>query len=187
MSGDGLHLAVGANGNDNVNGVDAGHTRVFRAVQPAPSSASVDSANAGAAQLVTAPFSVSYRTGNKRVTLRWSAVPGAASYAVTQANGSQVCATTTTSCVVNRLRNGRAYNYNVFAVHANGARSITSIAVLARPGFQVRSTTVNARRTVSLSSIVTTPSKGRKTWTVTSGGCRINGARLVAPARASSC
>jgi hypothetical protein len=34
---------------------------------------------------------------------------------------------------------------------------------------------------------VTTPSKGKKTWTVTSGGCRINGARLVAPTKKGSC
>jgi hypothetical protein len=140
-----------------------------------------------AAAVVSAPSSASYRTGNAQVTLEWSAVSGASSYVVTTTSGTQVCATTTTSCVVNRLRNGRAYNYNVFAVNADGVRSATSTAVSARPGFQVRSTTVNPRRTVSLSSIVTTPSKGRKTWTVTSGGCRINGARLVAPTKKGSC
>jgi hypothetical protein len=190
LSGNGLGVAIGAPFNDNNSRANSGHVRVFGTVQTvivsAPTLANPQQAPTVAA-IVTAPSSVSYRTGNAQVTLEWSAVVGAASYAVTQANGAQVCATTTTSCVVKRLRNGRAYDYNVFAVHANGARSTTSIQVSARPGFQVRSTTVNARRAVSLSSIVTTPSKGRKTWTVTSGRCRISGTRLVAPARAGSC
>jgi hypothetical protein len=140
-----------------------------------------------AASLVSAPASVSYRAANKGVTLRWRAVEGATSYVVTTTRGVQVCATTSTNCVVNRLRNGRAYNYNVFAVNADGVRSTTGTQVSARPGFQVRSTTVKARRTVSLSSIVTTPSRGKKTWTVTSGACRINGARLVTPMKKGSC
>jgi hypothetical protein len=190
LSGNGLGVAIGAPFNDNNSRANSGHVRVFGTVQTvivsAPTLANPQQAPTVAA-IVTAPSSVSYRTGNAQVTLEWSAVVGAASYAVTQANGAQVCATTTTSCVVKRLRNGRAYDYNVFAVHANGARSTTSIQVSARPGFQVRSTTVNARRAVSLSLIVTTPSKGRKTWTVTSGRCRISGTRLVAPARAGSC
>jgi hypothetical protein len=130
---------------------------------------------------------VSYRAANKGVTLRWRAVEGATSYVITTTNGTQVCAATTTSCVVNRLRNGRTYNYNVFAVNADGVRSTTGAQVSARPGFQVRSTTVKTKRSVSLSSIVTTPSKGRKTWMVTSGACRINGARLVTPTKKGSC
>jgi uncharacterized delta-60 repeat protein len=139
------------------------------------------------AQVVSAPASVSYRAGNKGVTLRWGAVSGASSYVVTTTTGTQVCATTSTSCVVNRLRNGRAYSYNVFAVNADGVRSTTSTQVSARPGFQVKTATVKAKKTVSLSSIVTTPSKGKKTWTVTSGTCRINGARLVAPTKKGPC
>jgi hypothetical protein len=193
LSGNGLGVAIGAPRNDG-NGGDSGHVRVFGTVQTvivsAPTPANPQQTPTPAtptAAIVTAPSSVSYRTGNAQVTLEWSAVSGASSYVVTTTNGAQVCATTSTSCVVNRLRNGRAYNYNVFAVNADGARSATSTAVSARPGFQVRSTTVNARRTVSLSSIVTTPAKGRKTWTVTSGGCRISGARLVAPTKKGSC
>jgi hypothetical protein len=207
LSGNGQSVAIGAP-NNNGNGSTAGHVRVVGTVQslftpapspnnpqqnpapapaPAPVPTPVTPTPSVTTAVVTAPSSASYRTGNAQVTLEWSAVSGAASYVVTTTSGSQVCATTTTSCVVNRLRNGRAYNYNVFAVNADGVRSATSTAVSARPGFQVRSTTVNARRTVSLSSIVTTPSKGRKTWTVTSGGCRVSGTRLVAPARAGSC
>jgi hypothetical protein len=197
LSADGLRVAIGAPGNDG-GGADSGHVRVFGVVQPvvtpAPEAPAVvtpapvtANPTTVAASLVSAPTSVSYRAANKRVTLRWGAVTGASSYVVTTTRGAHVCAATTTNCVVNRLRNGRAYSYNVFAVNADGARSTTSIQVSARPGFQVRSTTVKARRTVSLSSIVTTPSKGKKTWSVTSGACRINGARLVTPMKKGSC
>jgi hypothetical protein len=75
----------------------------------------------------------------------------------------------------------------VFAVNADGVRSTTGTAVSARPGFQVKTTIVKTKKSVSLSSIVTTPSKGKKTWTVTSGACRINGARLVTPDKKGSC
>jgi len=139
------------------------------------------------AAAITAPTSVSYRAANKRVTLRWGAVSGASSYVVTTTRGAQVCATTSTNCVVNKLRNGRAYSYNVFAVNADGLRSDNSTRVSVRPGFQVRTTTVKTKRSVSLSSIATTPSKGKKIWTVTSGACRINGARLVTPTQRGSC
>jgi hypothetical protein len=158
------------------------------AVSPAPVPAAVTPNPATvAAALVTAPASVSYRTGNAQVTLQWGAVSGASSYVITTTNGAQVCATTSTNCVVNRLRNGRTYNYNVFAVNADGLRSTTGAQVSTRPGFQVRTTTVKTKRSVSLSSIVTTPSRGIKTWTVTSGACRINGARLVTPTKRGSC
>jgi hypothetical protein len=140
------------------------------------------------APAITAPTSVSYRTANKGVTLRWSPVVGASSYVVTTTRGTQVCATTIeTSCLVDRLRNGRAYSYNVFAVNADGVRSVNSTSVSVRPGFQVKKTTVKTRKNVSLSSIVTTPSKGKKTWTVTSGACRISKARLVTPSKSGSC
>jgi hypothetical protein len=140
-----------------------------------------------AVAVMSAPVSVSYRAENQSVTLQWSAVTGASSYVVTTTSGTQVCTATTGSCVVNRLRNGRSYDYNVFAVNADGVRSTTGTQVSARPGFQIRTTTVKTKRSVSLSSIVTTPSKGRKTWTVTSGGCRISGTRLVAPTKKGSC
>jgi len=187
LSADGLRVAIGAPFNVSEGG-NSGHVRVFGAVQPVVTPAPVTAnPTTASAALVSAPASVSYRTANKGVTLRWVAVSGASSYVVTTTSGTQVCATTSTSCVVNKLRNGRAYKYNVFAVNADGVRSATSTAVSARPGFQVRTTTVKTKRSVSLSSIVTTPSRGKKTWTVTSGGCRINGARLVTPNKKGSC
>jgi hypothetical protein len=187
LSADGSSVAIGAPFNVGEGG-NSGHVRVFGAVQPVVTPAPVTSnPTTVAAALVSAPTSVSYRTGNAQVTLRWGAVSGASSYVVMTSRGAQVCATTSTNCVVNKLRNGRAYNYNVFAVNADGVRSTTGAQVSTRPGFQVRTTTVKTNKSVSLSSIATTPSKGKKTWTVTSGTCRINGARLVTPMKKGSC
>lgn len=160
------------------------------AVSPAPqvpANSPTTTAPAVRAAATTAPGSVSYRAANKSVSLRWGAVTGAASYVVTTTSGTQVCATATTSCVVNRLSNGRAYNYLVYSVNADGVRSENSTRLTARPGFQVKSTTLKANRTLALSSIVTTPSKGAKTWTVTSGRCRIQGTRLVAAPQRGTC
>ncbi len=139
------------------------------------------------ATATSAPTSVSYRAANKSVSLRWDAVSGAASYVVTTTSGTQVCATTTASCVVNKLRNGRAYNYLVYSVNADGVRSTAGTSVSARPGFQVKTTTLATKKSASLSSIVTTPSQGKKSWKVTSGACRISNSRLVAPTKKGSC
>ena len=140
-----------------------------------------------AAALTNAPSPLKYRAANKRVTLRWRAVEGATSYVVTTTRGTQRCETTATSCVISRLRNGKAYTYRVYSVNADGVRSATSTRVSARPGFQVKRTTLKAKRSLKLSSIVTTPSKGKKTWRVTSGRCRIQGTRLIAPPKRGSC
>jgi uncharacterized delta-60 repeat protein len=139
------------------------------------------------AAATSAPLALAYRAANKKVTLRWRAVEGATSYVVTTTSGTQVCATAATSCAVSRLRNGRAYNYLVYSVNADGVRSDNSTRLTARPGFQVKRTTLKAKRSLKLSSIVTTPSKGAKTWRVTSGRCRISGTRLIAPPARGTC
>jgi hypothetical protein len=128
-----------------------------------------------------------YRASNKNVTLRWRAVEGAASYVVTTTGGAQRCDTTVTSCTISRLTNGKAYTYLVYSVNADGVRSETATRITARPGFVVKRTSLKQNRTLNLSSIVTTGSRGAKTWQVTSGGCQIRNGRLVAPARRGSC
>jgi hypothetical protein len=144
--------------------------------------------SAGAVAMTpTAPASASYRAANKSVTLRWSAVSGAASYVVTTTAGVQKCATTTTNCVVNRLSNGKAYTYVVHSVNADGVRSVNGMRITARPGFQVKSTSLKMNKKIALSSIVTTPSRGKKTWRVTSGRCRLQGTRLVAAPSRGTC
>jgi hypothetical protein len=133
------------------------------------------------------PASVSSRVANKSVTILWPEVTGAASFVVTTTSGTQACATTTTTCVVNRLRNGKEYTYLVYSVNADGVRSENSTRITVRPGFQVKKTTIKVNKTLALSSIATTPSKGAKTWRVTSGGCRIQGTRLVATPQSGTC
>ena len=136
---------------------------------------------------VNAPTQVSYTPGNKKATVRWSAVSGASSYVVTTGAGEVKCSTTATSCLVTGMRNGKAYTYNVFAVNGAGVRSLESRSVRVVPGFSVKTTTFAVKKKPKLSSIVTTPSKGIKRWSVVSGTCRVSGSRLVTPAKAGIC
>lgn len=137
--------------------------------------------------LVLAPARVSYVTGNKKVTLTWTAVSGAASYVVTTSSGSVACTSTTTSCVLLGRRNGKVYTYNVRAVNSASIPSVDSRVVKAIPGFRLRTTSYKVKKTPLLTSIVSTPSKGTKTWTVVSGNCRRVGSRLLMPTKSGSC
>lgn len=137
--------------------------------------------------LVLAPARASYVTGNKKVTLTWTAVSGAASYVVATSSGSVACTSTTTSCVLLGRRNGKVYTYNVRAVNSASIPSVDSRVVKAIPGFRLRTTSYKVKKTPLLTSIVSTPSKGTKTWTVVSGNCRRVGSRLLMPTKSGSC
>lgn len=136
---------------------------------------------------VTAPTRVSYTTGNKKVTLTWSAVSGAASYTVFSASGTTLCSVSSTSCVVSSLKNGKIYTFTVKSVNSASAVSTNSTAVRLIPGFTLKGTTFTVKKTPLLTSIVTTPSKGARRWAVTSGKCVLRSGRLVAPKTAGSC
>jgi hypothetical protein len=73
-----------------------------------------------------------------------------------------------------------AYNYEDVA-----ATSTTSVKAAA--GFLLGTSTVKVRQKVALSKIVSTPSKGTKTWRVTAGQCRVVGKRLVMPTTKGRC
>lgn len=137
--------------------------------------------------LVLAPARASYVTGSKKVTLTWTAVSGAASYVVTTSSGAVACTSTTTSCVLLGRRNGKVYTYNVRAVNSASIPSVDSRVVKAIPGFRLRTTSYKVKKTPLLTSIVSTPSKGTKTWTVVSGNCRRVGSRLLMPTKSGSC
>jgi hypothetical protein len=137
--------------------------------------------------LVMAPTRTSYVTGNKKMTLRWSEVSGAASYVVTTSSGAIACTSTTTSCVLSGRRNGKVYTYNVRAVNVAAIASVDARQVKAIPGFKLRTTSYKIKKTPLLTSIVTTSSKGIKTWTVVSGNCRKIGSRLLMPTKKGSC
>jgi hypothetical protein len=146
-----------------------------------------DAAGTTGALPTAAPATTRYTTGNKKVTVRWSAVAGASSYTVTTSGGTVKCTSTTTSCEVTGLRNGKMYTYQVRSVNQAGVVSSEARTVRVIPGFRLKTTTFKVRRAPLLSSILTTPSKGAKRWRVTSGSCRISGSRLVMPSRAGSC
>ena len=136
---------------------------------------------------VGAPTSARYVTGNKRVTVKWSDVSGASSYVVATTGGTEKCTSTSTSCVVSGLKNGKMYTYVVRAINAAGLPSVDARSVRVIPGFTLRTTTHKVKKSPLLTSIVSSPSKGFKRWTVTSGSCRISGVRLVMPAKSGSC
>jgi hypothetical protein len=60
------------------------------------------------------------------------------------------------------------------------------VVITARPGFVVKKTSVKKKSRTLLSSVVTTVSKGKKTWSET-GRCSISNGRLVAPATKTAC
>lgn len=134
-----------------------------------------------------APEGVRHVTGNKMVTLRWSEVPGVDEYTVSTTDGTVRCVTVATSCRIGSLRNGKAYTFQVASVNSSGVTSVASSAVRVIPGFTVRTTAHKVRTSPKLTSIITTASKGTRTWTVRSGSCRITAGRLVLPSRAGTC
>ena len=136
---------------------------------------------------VGVPQTVSYTAGNRQVLVSWTSVDGALSYVVTNTNGVVQCTSTALSCTVSGLRNGKAYSYFVYAVNADGVRSTSGTSVSVRPGFQIKTTTLKTNKKIRLSSIVSTPSKGALTWKLMSGRCRVQGTRIVTPAKKGTC
>jgi hypothetical protein len=133
-----------------------------------------------------APSAPVYTTGNKKVTIAWAATLYAARYEVVSSSGQVVCTTTVTSCEVTGLRNGKSYTYFVKGYNYNEVVSAQS-SIRVMPGFTLKSTAFKVKQKPLLSSIVTTPSKGTKKYSVRSGSCKIVRGRLVIPSRPGSC
>jgi hypothetical protein len=140
-----------------------------------------------AVPIPSAPTSASYAPGNKKATLQWETMSHAARYVVKNAAGAIVCDTTTTSCDVTGLRNGRFGTFTITAYNYLNVASASSTSVNAMGGFLVKTTSWKVRSKPRLSSIVTTPSKGAKTWRVTSGACRVGGKKIVMPTKKGRC
>jgi hypothetical protein len=137
--------------------------------------------------LAAAPTALSYVPGNKRITLTWTDMPNVGRYVVKNAAGATVCETVSNSCEVTGLRNGRLVTYIVQSYSHIGVVSTDASSVRAMAGFTIGVTTAKVRKKVKLTSVVSTPSKGEKTWKVTSGQCRISGTRLVMPNKKGRC
>jgi hypothetical protein len=137
--------------------------------------------------VASAPTSGSYSAGNKKVTMKWGAVSGAASYNVLSSSGAIRCSSVATSCVVSPLTNGKMYTLTVKSVNSAGVSSATGKSVRVIPGFTLRTTTYKVKKSPQLTSIITTPSKGVRKWQKVSGSCVIRSGRLVLPRTAGTC
>jgi hypothetical protein len=137
--------------------------------------------------VASAPTSASYSTGNKKVTVKWGAVSGAANYNVLSSSGAIRCSSVASSCVVSPLTNGKMYTLTVKSVNSAGVSSATGKSVRVIPGFTLRATTHKVKKTPLLTSIITTPSKGVRKWQKVSGSCVIRSGRLVLPRSAGTC
>ena len=137
--------------------------------------------------VASAPASAGYSAGNKKVTVKWGAVSGAASYNVLSSSGAIRCSSAATSCVVSPLTNGKMYTLTVKSVNSAGVSSATGKSVRVIPGFTLRTTTYKVKKSPYLTSILTSPSKGIRKWQKVSGNCVIRYGRLVAPRTAGTC
>jgi len=134
-----------------------------------------------------APAIASAMSSNSSVTLTWVAVPGQnISYVVTSTPPSAGCTTSATTCTISGLRNGINYSFSISTSLGFGIQSVTPQSVSVTPGFSVRRTSIKRGSRVTLTSLVSTPSRGKKTWSE-SGPCSISQGRLVAPKRKTSC
>ena len=128
--------------------------------------------------------------GNKTVTVSWPSVTSSSSsaitYVVVASPGGATCATIEVSCTFIGLKNGTQYTFSVSTKTSSGQVGASSVVVTARPGFEVKKTSVKKKSRTLLSSVVTSLSKGKKTWSET-GRCSISNGRLVAPATKSTC
>ncbi|MFM8530783.1 MAG: S8 family serine peptidase [Ilumatobacteraceae bacterium] len=123
------------------------------------------------------------------ITISWPATApvGEVTYVVTISGSGVTCTTTGTSCTFAGVKTGTNYTFLISVRNASGAVSGSSLKVTAVAGFthSVKSVKVNSR--TLLTRIVKTVSKGKRTYRVTSGKCRISTGRLVAPATVGTC
>jgi subtilisin family serine protease len=172
-------------------GLTNGATYTFTVVAANISGAGAASVAAVAATYTTPPAPVvsRIRTKSKQITLTWNAleVPYALSYTVRVAGTNKSCVTTTTSCTVTKLTNGKRYRLTVTATNIAGDGLPSQRTPYVVPGINVLRNTITKKKKVLLSKFMTTLSAGRKTYKVTKGACRISSGYLVAPSRAGSC
>lgn len=162
-------------------------TTTTTTIATAATTTTIAAATTTTVPVVSAPSSATYSTGNKKVTVKWSAVSGAASYNVLSSSGSILCTSVASSCVVSSLKNGKLYSLTVKSVNTAGVSSATGTTVKVIPGFSLKTTSYKVKKSPLLTSIVATPSKGVRRWQKVSGGCVLRSGRLVAPKTAGTC
>jgi len=140
---------------------------------------------------VTAPEFVSAVPGNKAVVLTWSAAvlsSGAPTgYVVKTSEGVEVCRTTAVTCTVSSLANGSSPLFSVEALGATAVGASQAIPKVVVGGLVQKVDTLKPKSKLLLSRIASTVSKGKVTWTRSSGSCKVEGKYLVAASRKGAC
>jgi len=134
------------------------------------------------------PASMKTTTSNLAMKFSWPAVTNTlgVTYILTASPGGRQCVTKKTSCTITKLKNGTNYSFSMTTKSPTAKVSTSKLVVRARPGFTVKKTEVALRSRTTLGAILTTISKGQKTWTET-GTCSIVSGRLVAPRKKTTC
>jgi surface protein len=138
-------------------------------------------------ETTSAPTSFTYKPTNKKISLAWTAMPYATRYVVKNSSGTTVCETTLNTCDVNGLRNGRVVTYTVTAYNSQNDPASTTTSVRAAAGFSIKLNSAKVRQKILLRKIMSTPSKGQKTWKVSAGQCQIVGKKLITPSKKGRC
>jgi len=140
---------------------------------------------------VTAPEFVSAVPGNKAVELTWSAAVLSSGtptgYVVKTSDGVEVCRTTAVTCTVSSLANGSSPLFSVEALGATAVGASQAIPKVVVGGLVQKVDTLKPKSKLLLTRIASTMSKGRVTWTRSSGSCKVEGKYLVAATRKGSC
>jgi hypothetical protein len=140
---------------------------------------------------VTAPEFVSAVPGNKAVVLTWSAAVLSSGlptgYVVKTSDGVEVCRTTAVTCTVGGLANGATPTFSVEAFGATTTQASQVVPKVVVGGLVQKVAKVKAKSKLLLTRIASTMSKGKITWTRSSGSCQVRGKYLMAATRKGSC
>ncbi|MEI8160081.1 MAG: S8 family serine peptidase, partial [Actinomycetes bacterium] len=140
---------------------------------------------------VAAPEFVSAVPGNKAVVLTWSAALLSSGtptgYVVKTSDGVEVCRTTAVTCTVGGLANGATPTFSVEAFGATTTQASQVVPKVVVGGLVQKVAKVKAKSKLLLTRIASTMSKGKITWTRSSGSCQVQGKYLMAANRKGSC
>jgi subtilisin family serine protease len=146
-----------------------------------------------AATWTVSPTITRTAAGNKKVTVSWSAAQLSSGvplrYVVKDATGQVVCTAGSDerSCAVTKLKNGTTVTYTVQAVSVANESPGAATPRTVVGGLVQKANALSRGKTYKLSSIATTRSKGRVTWSRVSGSCTISGLYIKAPATRGAC
>ncbi|MEY4158169.1 MAG: hypothetical protein RL743_664 [Actinomycetota bacterium] len=141
------------------------------------------------------PVFASVVPGNARVDLEWTEarVLGVApagyftGYAVKDATGAVVCATTALKCRVSKLKNATKVSFTVEATTIADSSEVAASPEVVVGGLRQLANAMRRGTSALLTKVATTNSKGKVTWRAVSGGCRVVGRTVIAPRTGKIC